>query len=88
MEITNSSECIAASGRSTTAHPKRRWLRTYLCARRGSNCHQHYGPCGESGVSQFSVVYCVKTAGYKAILILKLPFALGMNQSKMHLMAT
>jgi DNA-binding MurR/RpiR family transcriptional regulator len=36
----------------------------------------------KAGVSQFSVVNCVKTAGYKGYSDFKVALALGMNQSK------
>ena len=87
MEITNSSECIARL-RSvyTCSAPRRRWLRTTYSRAEEVIAISITDLASKAGVSQFSVVNCVKTAGYKGYSDFKVALALGMNQSKMLLL--
>ncbi|MEN6593902.1 MAG: MurR/RpiR family transcriptional regulator [Clostridiaceae bacterium] len=84
MEITNSSECIARL-RSVynMLSPKAAMVADYIFAHAEEVITISITELAlKAGVSQFSVVNCVKTAGYKGYSDFKVALALGMNQSK------
>ena len=88
MEITNSSECIARL-RSVynILSPKAAMVADYIFLHAEvviTICITQLA--AKAGVSQFSVVNCVKTAGYKGYSDFEVALALGMNQSKMLLL--
>lgn len=88
MEITNSSECIARL-RSVynMLSPKAAMVADYIFAHAEEVIAISITDlASKAGVSQFSVVNCVKTAGYKGYSDFKVALALGMNQSKMLLL--
>lgn len=88
MEITNSSECIARL-RSVynMLSPKAAMVADYIFAHAEEVIAISITDlAAKAGVSQFSVVNCVKTAGYKGYSDFKVALALGMNQSKMLLL--
>lgn len=88
MEITNSSECIARL-RSVynMLSPKAAMVADYIFAHAEEVIAISITDlAAKTGVSQFSVVNCVKTAGYKGYSDFKVALALGMNQSKMLLL--
>lgn len=84
MEITNSSECIARL-RSVynMLSPKAAMVADYVFSHAQEVITLSITELAlKAGVSQFSVVNCVKTAGYKGYSDFKVALALGMNQSK------
>ncbi len=84
MEIMNGSECIARL-RSVynMMSPKAALVAEYVFAHAQEVITISITDlAAKVGVSQFSVINCVKTAGYKGYSDFKVALALGMNQSK------